>query len=226
MRKTLIKLCVGLSLILCNLLVSNQSAKAYETMVAQVILYSTQNDDHSFLVVHNLTSSNIVVGHYTVPANKSVTIGTFGNISQHKGIWYNVEGVYSVSKHVSVAKYISSSQLNTMNNKINSNDTWELLKNCSSFASKVWNSISSTSVSAGAVPTPSTLAASIKSKFSSSYVTNRSIPTKTKNDICYHSSSGVVKCTNPNMDSGSSSGKSVSKVDGKQYLNSSSYFEF
>lgn len=226
MKKRILILFLGLSLFLCNFSSALTTTKAYEVMVAQVILYSTINNDHSFIVVHNLTSNNMTVGHYTVEANGSVTLGTFGNVSQHKGIWYNMEGVYNVSTHVSVSQYISSSQLNTLNSNVNSSDVWATLNNCSSFASKVWNSISSTDVSAGLVPTPSNLASSIKSKYSSSYVLNRAKPAKTKNDIYYHSSSGIVKCTNPNWSGGSSSASITSNPEEIQNLNSSSYFEF
>lgn len=50
-----------------------------------------------------------------------------------------------------------------MNTNIKNNDKWGYLTNCSTFASKIWNSIASGSskVDAGSINTPASLAKSI-----------------------------------------------------------------
>lgn len=53
--------------------------------------------------------------------------------------------------------------LDTVNSNIKNNDKWGYLNNCSTFASKIWNSIAndSSKVDAGAMNTPASLAKSI-----------------------------------------------------------------
>lgn len=47
---------------------------------------------HSCIIVKNTRNSEITVGHMPVSPGDSVTVGTYGNRSAHKGIWYNIEG--------------------------------------------------------------------------------------------------------------------------------------
>lgn len=196
------------------------------TYVANVRLYSTLADNHSWLVVKNTSSSSFYVGGYNLSPGSSVTIGTWGNINQHTGIWYNLEGYYNLSTHVSVAKNITSSEVSDMNFTINNNDRWGLLYNCSSFASSVWNAISSTKVSAGLVNTPSNLAESIQSKFASSYSVNYSIPTKGSSSLCYYLNNHEVIHTVPVFKTGSgSSSMSIRNINAElqfdnNYINS------
>lgn len=127
----------------------------------------------------------------SVPAGDSITFGTFGNRSHHVGIWYNIEGYYNNSlptSRVSLTTAITGSQLATMNGVITSIDSWGYLNNCSSFASKVWNSISTQQVSPGLIPTPSTLSNSIKNY---TYTTNISIPPRSLSKIAYYGTSLV-----------------------------------
>ena len=53
--------------------------------------------------------------------------------------------------------------------------TWTALSNCSTFATKVWNSVCSTTVSAGVPNTPTATVQSIKS-YSNLYSTGVGIP--------------------------------------------------
>lgn len=173
--------------------------------IASVTIYSTINNDHSWLVVRNSSGSAILVGKKSVNNGDSVSIGTFGNISQHKGIWYNVELAYSVSSYVSMTRTIeTNTQLNTLNNKINSKDSWSITNTCSTFAANVWNSVFSDKVTVGI--TPSGLANSIK-KFT--YSSNATMPSKSTNSIYYHTSTGVVNCPNPNFTGSSGSSRLI-----------------
>lgn len=157
------------------------------------IFSSVGTEGHSFLKVRNETSSTITVGHMTVAAGDTITLGAFGNRSAHTGIWYNIEGYYS-SSISSTSSYalvtgLTSSQLTTLNTTINNNDSWTLINNCSYFARTVWNSIASSSyqVTGG---NPAALVTSIKSK--TDYVSNPSIPYKTLNTIARHTSTSYV----------------------------------
>ncbi len=143
---------------------------------------------HSFLIVKNTGSTAITVGHMSVPVGKSITIGTYGNRSNHEGIWYNIEGYNGLSAtRYGLTTALTGSQLNTLNKTINNNDTWSLSKNCSYFAKTVWNSVSNVTLSG---TNPSSLANSIKKQ--SGYQTNLTIPSKGISAIARHTSNGIV----------------------------------
>lgn len=206
--KIIFKLFIVLNLLFTSryLIIKTEAA----TTVANITIYSTINNDHSWLVVKNTDSKPIKVGHYNLGPGLSVTIGTWGNIEQHKGIWYNYEGyLYNkFSTHVSISKNATQLELNDFNTAVNSFDRWNIVNTCAYFAGYVWDhTFSSPKVNVGAYP--SLLATSLKGI--SGYVTNRSIPSKTKDNIYYHSTNGIIKCSNP-IGSGSSS-SSVSSLE-------------
>lgn len=92
---------------------------------------------HSFLIVKNTGNATIKVGHMSVPVGNSITIGTFGNRDNHKGIWYNIEGYNGLNgTRYGLTTALTGSQLNTLNKTINANDKWSLTRNCSYFAKK------------------------------------------------------------------------------------------
>jgi hypothetical protein len=86
---------------------------------------------------------------------------------------------------------VTQSNIDTINDIISKNDKWSLTNNCSSFAVKVWNSVSSKTLSAGIPNTPTSLMSSIKSK--SGYQTGRSIGNTTP--IGYVSNGSFVTVT-------------------------------
>lgn len=144
---------------------------------------------HSFLIVKNTGYTTITVGHMSVPVGESITIGTYGNRSNHKGIWYNIEGYNGLSgTRYGLTTGLTGSQLSTLNQTINNNDTWSLFKNCSYFSKTVWNSVNDNVTLSGT--NPSSLANSIKKQ--SGYQTNPSIPSKSINTIARHTSTGIV----------------------------------
>lgn len=144
---------------------------------------------HSFLIVKNIGVSTITVGHMSVPVGQSITIGTFNNRKNHKGIWYNIEGYNGINATCyGLTTGLTGSQLNTFNNTLNNNDTWTVTKNCSYFAKTVWNSVNSPDTLSGT--NPLSLANSIKKK--SGYITNPSIPKKGINTIARQTANGIV----------------------------------
>lgn len=154
---------------------------------------------HAFITVKNNSSSNIDVGKLTAIApGKTVSLGTWGNKTEHKGLWYNLESYFvyksaAYSGRVSISYGLNSTQLNTLNNFITNNDSWSKLSNCSTFASKAWNSIASTDykVSAGVPNTPKKLANDIKSKWSFEYLTKAPVPWNYS--VYYASGTGTPK---------------------------------
>lgn len=151
---------------------------------------------HSFLIVTNDTASAITVGTYPVPGKKSVTVGTWGNKPDGKGVYYDLEAYFSSAYgankvwpgRVSLTIHISSSALAKLSKDIKANNTWASLKNCSWFASTVWDDVSpsATDVSARSVtsagaPTPTSLAKNIKAK--KGYKTNIGVPGATSSSV-------------------------------------------
>lgn len=76
--------------------------KASESNIANLVVFSYDGKSssssgssfnfsgHSFLMVENISSSKIIVGKMSLDKNEIVTIGTWGNKNQHKGVWYNL----------------------------------------------------------------------------------------------------------------------------------------
>lgn len=122
--------------------------------------------NHAFITIANNTSSNIIVGKLSqITPGTTVTMGTWGNKAEHTGLWYNLESNFvsqgAYANRVSLTTDITSSQLSSLSSLIANNDAWSYTNNCSSFAEKAWNSVSSTKIDAGLVDTPKNLASSI-----------------------------------------------------------------
>jgi RHS repeat-associated protein len=127
-------------------------------------IYSDQNNAHSFVLISNTSDKDITVGIVPLTSGMSVTIGTFGNRTEHTGIFYNLEATLkdTMDNYVSLTMEFDSDQLSTINDFISENDRWSLYNNCSSFVVRMWNSVSDTTLSAGSWwNTPSGLADSI-----------------------------------------------------------------
>ncbi len=126
------------------------------------------NLGHSYLAFTN-TSANVVdLSGYACQPNEMVCIGTW-SISQHFGVWYNVESNYNNhDKHyegrLSLTKKVTSEDIATINEYIKNNNTWNPLKNCSNFALNCWNSVAKDSekLTKPLIYTPKHLANEIK----------------------------------------------------------------
>ncbi len=141
--------------------------------------FGLMNLGHSFLSFENVSSSDVKIGEYTLAPNEIVTVSTWC-VSDHFGVWYNMEsnyikyhdkynGRYSVSMGVKenaqeiIAKYISQ------------NDTWRPTKNCTNFSIGLWNKLceSGEKLNTPLIYTPKKLVNNIKRFTSCEY--NKSI---------------------------------------------------
>lgn len=90
------------------------------TKIAKLIIFSTTTArvlpaslGHSWFVIENYKSTSLRIGHYNIGGKRKMTIGTWGNIKQHKGIWYNIEAfINNFPEHVSVGKELTHSNNN------------------------------------------------------------------------------------------------------------------
>lgn len=124
---------------------------------------------HSWIVVRNVSDANIVVGKMTIAPGTEIAVGTWGNQSEHVGVWYNLEPYkikYSSGYpgRVSTTCDLTSDKLATLSQFIRNNDSWSRTNNCSAFAESAWNSVASRSISAGIIKTPKTLGENIKQR--------------------------------------------------------------
>lgn len=130
---------------------------------------------HAFLSFKNTTWQSVRLGGINVAAGAECTIGTW-DISDHSGIWYNLES-YAINNkgkmpnRVSLSMLVCLDDMEKINQYVDSHDAWSLAGNCSVFARFVWNSVSDICLSGD---TPSALASSIKSQ--SGYEINRYVP--------------------------------------------------
>ena len=133
---------------------------------------SLNTSGHAFISFENTSSSFVLVGALNVTPGTEITFGTWGNKAQHKGIWYNLESYFfnsinAYDNRVSLTMPVTQNDIDIINNVIKSSDTWSVTKNCSTFAAKIWNAVSSTTLSAGFPNTPTALKSSIEEKVAS-----------------------------------------------------------
>ncbi|MFM7270771.1 MAG: hypothetical protein ACKO2C_03955 [Actinomycetes bacterium] len=126
-------------------------------------------EGHAFLAVKNLSSKPITVGRLTgIKPAETVTLGTWGNKPEHTGLWYNLESWFVHSDGafggaVSLSRTLSGQDLTNFNSFVSRHDAWNVINNCSTFASEAWNAVSpaATDLDAGLLDTPTWLALSI-----------------------------------------------------------------
>lgn len=95
---------------------------------------------HSFLAIKNTSSRGLYVGKKYVPKGTTVTIGNWGNMKQHIGLWYNLEQYTTTSYEiVSLHSILSDNELDTLNEYILEHDWWTWEYNCTTFAAEAWN---------------------------------------------------------------------------------------
>ena len=128
-----------------------------------------------------------------------MTIGTFGNRSVHRGIWYNIEaanasGFPNTQDLACLTQMVDASELTTLNNAINNNDYYNaVVANCCDFAVTVWNSVASSSMqldTGGSLLVPNELIGIIRTK--SGYSNSFSMTQKSAQSIAYHTRGGYT----------------------------------
>lgn len=176
---------------------------------------------HSWITVKNISKKTIYVGKIKVAPKKEVTVGTWGNKDQHKGVWYNLEAYFVnqgqkklYNARVSISENISAAQLDKANKKIKqSSNEWSYTNNCATFATKVWNvavpkrklNASSTLKRYVGVDTPEGLSAAIKKK--KGYSKKRAIQKVKDTEVSYYNTK-KKKTTKANSNSLKGSGSS------------------
>lgn len=149
---------------------TSTSLEEEEGVLGYLSLYSYDNFEslgHAWMTFYNSSSTRIKIGKRDVLPKNEMAFGTWKN-SFHNGIFYNIESSryhyedYYEGRVSLTIKITSEDQIKTINDYISANDYWKYFKNCSYFASNLWNKLSSDKVYAGKIPKPSTLIKSMK----------------------------------------------------------------
>ena len=142
-------ICICLAFLLCVLAINPQKAEAASTVGILSIISDGNTDDewygvHSFLLYKNTSKKSQIVAGVKVKPNQSITIGTYGNKADGKGVYINLEAFLATksgaySSRVSLSIPVTSSTLKNINYKIKKCNKWTYSNNCSWFAKEVWN---------------------------------------------------------------------------------------
>lgn len=205
--------------------------------VIQLSIYSMYGDDssasssggglgHAWLVIENGTNNNYSFYNTTLSAGETVSIGTWGNVEDpdtgdvYKGAWLNLEAYYGwgTASTASLTITITAEQLSAVSAKCIEMNDWTLIKNCSYFASKVWNSVAPSDMQVSSYFFPANFPSTLKNNIEDvdGHQTNRAFA---YNDyIGYCTNSTTFKYIAPNrLASGSSSSNSSSRSINNNY---------
>jgi hypothetical protein len=150
----------------------------YSYANASASIFSGDFYGHSFFTVQNVSGSTLTIGQMSVTQSTTITLGTWGNKSQHSGVWYNLESVYYNGGYydgvVSLSYCLTAEQLTTFNDYVVGHDSWTLFNNCATFAHDCWNTACWPSLSGSGLITPGGLCNAISAW--TWYQTNNPIP--------------------------------------------------
>lgn len=95
---------------------------------------------HAFLVIENHSTFAISICEKTIQPNTRMTIGTFGNRSDHNGVWFNVEANRTLSPCYMIAATLEQDQLAQISSLISRHNDFDGTNyNSANFALDVWN---------------------------------------------------------------------------------------
>ncbi len=107
--------------------------------------FGLMNLGHSFLSFENISSETVMIGEYALAPTETVTISTWC-LSDHFGVWYNIESNYikyhdKYNGRYSVSMSIKKEKLKDAKTFISKNNTWLPTKNCTNFSIGLWNKL-------------------------------------------------------------------------------------
>lgn len=163
MKNKLLKRVISLFLAILILLMIPSAAFAASGEEREIVAKAyyfcyVKNPGHCWIYVENLTGEALTVGIYEVEPYGAVSVGTFGHTRYDGwGIYYNVEAysqtTYGMGKYITLSEELTKEEFTKLSNAVKSyNNKWSWFKNCTSFAAKVWNSVSDVRVSAAVLP--------------------------------------------------------------------------
>lgn len=120
-----------------------------ETIVGKLYICTQQRGlGHAWIYVESCFNGDMPVGCYTLKPYQGVSMGTFAlTRSDGIGLYYNVEAYcgnkFGMKNKSRLETEITKDQLIKANKEIKGWNYWDFYFNCTFFAAKVWNSVSS-----------------------------------------------------------------------------------
>lgn len=120
-----------------------------ETIVGKLYICTQQRGlGHAWIYVESCFNGDMPVGCYTLKPYQGVSMGTFAlTRSDGIGLYYNVESYcgnkFGMKNKSRLETEITKDQLIKANKEIKGWNYWDFYFNCTFFAAKVWNSVSS-----------------------------------------------------------------------------------
>lgn len=131
-----------------------------------IFSYATMFDKgHGWVYFENKSNETLTIGAYKLKPGKAVSVGTYSNTRKEgKGVYYNLDSYivnhFNYKGRVSLTEGITKAEVEKLSNYINTHNTWSVTKNCTYFAEKLWNQVSTKKVKGAG--TPSYLKTTIK----------------------------------------------------------------
>ncbi len=106
---------------------------------------------HSWIYIYNTSKTAFFINDTYVPPNEGITFGTSSSPSlPKKGIWINVEGYNNYlkneyknkySQNISITADFYEEDLEYLENYLAQHNKWNIIYNCSAFATQIWNNV-------------------------------------------------------------------------------------
>lgn len=174
---------------------------------------------HAWIVIENWTNNSYSFYNTTILPGETFSVGTWGNRKDpdtnknHNGTWLNLEAYYQMGEisTASLTITIDESQLEIVSEKCISMNSWNVINNCSYFASKVWNAVAPENMHVNSFFFPANFPSTLKKSIQkiSGYQTNRAFAYNDYTGYCTNDT--YFKCIEAErIESGSSSSSSNS----------------
>lgn len=101
---------------------------------------------HAFLIVRNIGRTKRHFHGFTLRSGRALTIGTWGNKEDGKGIYFNLEGYFfhhdgAYQDNVALAKNLCLGDFQWLRDVMPNYNEWSYSSNCSTFVMRMWNQI-------------------------------------------------------------------------------------
>ncbi len=103
---------------------------------------TTRLNGHSWIYIENTSNAPFTLNGIVVEVNQGITFGTSGHPDlKPSGIWFNIESFNSsYLENVSIEGTFYAEDLEQLEIYLSKHSKWNILYNCATFTSGVWNS--------------------------------------------------------------------------------------
>ncbi len=125
---------------------TNESKKIGEiSLYSSPVPYPTIDKltGHSWIYIKNTSDDDFYINGDVVPSNQGISFGTTGHPAMDDmGLWVNLEKYNSSYKtNISITDDFYLEDLEYVETYLDHHDKWDILYNCTTFASALWNNV-------------------------------------------------------------------------------------